>query len=204
MTRSLTIGVTGNIACGKSLVLQELAALGLQTIDADVVYHGLIGQGRPLVGNIAARFGPGVVAADGGIDRKALATIVFANPADLADLGAITQPAIRAEINRIIDESPVPIVALDAIRLIEGGLYLRCDEVWVVICSEQQQIDRLMERNHLTREAALQRIRAQSPASEKERYADRIVDNRGTPAETRLQVRAFVQEIRQRQEESER
>jgi dephospho-CoA kinase len=188
------IGLTGNIACGKSTVLAELAALGAETIDADRLIHQLYVAGSPITAAIAAAFGPGVLAADGSVDRRALGQIVFAEPVRLRQLEGITHPAVRQLIDQRLAASRAAVVVIDAIKLIEGGLADRCDSVWVVTCPPAQQLARLMARNQLTRSEAEQRIAAQPPVAAKRARADVIIDNGGSREATRAQVeRAWFQ-----------
>ncbi|MDI3338923.1 MAG: dephospho-CoA kinase [Sphaerobacter sp.] len=184
------IGVTGNIACGKSLVLSLLARLGAETIDADRVAHEVMAPGTPTAERIIAAFGEGIRGPDGGIDRRALAAIVFSDPRQLARLDALAHPPTVAAIEERVRRSTAAVVAVDAIKLFEAGVADKCDEVWVVICDPAQQLERLMRRSGLSREEALRRIQAQPPQEEKVRRADRVIDNSGTVEETEAQVRA--------------
>jgi dephospho-CoA kinase len=182
------IGVTGNIATGKSLVMKRLAELGADVIDADSVYHALIAPGEPLNRALQARFGPAIARPDGSIDRMALGQIVFADPAALAALDVLTHPAIEQELRRRLAAATAPIVALDAVKLVEAGFDRECDEVWVVVADRDQQIERLMRRNHLSREEATRRVEAQPPLAPKLARADVVIDNRGIIADARRQV----------------
>jgi dephospho-CoA kinase len=190
VTRPYLIGVTGNIACGKTAVMAELAALGATVIDGDLVYRELTGPDSALVQTLAAEFGEQIVNVDGSLDRPTLGKIVFSDPAALATLDHLTHPVILDEVFRRIDAAPTPVVATDGIKLIESGLGERCDEVWVVICDSERQRERLMARNGLTGEEADRRIAAQPPASEKLAHADVVIENNGTLDELNDQVRA--------------
>lgn len=193
--RPYVIGVTGNIACGKSTVLRALAELGAQTIDADRVYHELIAPRMPLNDALVARFGPAIRAADGAIDRRALGALVFADMSALADLDRLTHPAVHAELTRRIAACRAPVLAVDAVKLVEAGLHRDCDAVWLVECTPEQQVERLMHRNGITRADAQRRIAAQPPLGPKRAAATTVIDNRGSEAGTRSQV---VQLWRQR------
>jgi dephospho-CoA kinase len=182
------IGVTGNIACGKSLVLGVLAELGAETIDADRLYHELIEPEQPLVEQLRARFGDAIVMPGGGIDRPALSEIVFADRQALADLDALTHPAVIEAARERIRQSKARVLAIDAVKLVESGLYRECDQVWLVECAPQDQLDRLMLRNGFNMDEALQRIQAQSPMDAKRSVAEVAIDNSGTTAQTREQV----------------
>ncbi len=180
MTRPYLIGVTGNIACGKSAVMNSLRELGATIVDGDLVYRDLTGPGSELVQGLAAVFGSQIVNPDGSLNRPELAKIVFADPTKLATLDHLTHPAILEDVFRRIDAAPTPVVATDGIKLIESGLGDKCDEVWVVTCSPEQQRARLMARNGLTREEADRRIAAQPPAAEKIARAEVVISNDGT------------------------
>ena len=186
--RPFVIGVTGNIACGKSTVLSLLAERGAETIDADAVYHGLIQPGAALWRALRDRFGEGVVAADGTIDRRTLGAVVFSDRAALADLDALTHPAVAAEIRSRIARSDAEVLAIDAVKLIESGLGADCDQIWVVTCRPEQQVARLMTRNGLAREEAERRVVAQPEISSKLALANVVIDNGGSFAATRAQV----------------
>jgi dephospho-CoA kinase len=186
--RSFRIGVTGNIACGKSLVTSILAELGAETIDADKVAHELMCPGSDILNGIAERFGAGVLNEDGSLNRPALGQIVFSDPSALRDLEEITHPPTVAEILRRADASARPVVVIDAIKLFEAGLADHCDENWAVYCDPEVQIRRLIARNGFSIEEARRRIDAQPPQEEKRALADRVIDNSGSVQETRRQV----------------
>lgn len=194
--RPYVIGVTGNIACGKSLVLSILAELGAETIDADRVYHQLIEPGQPLWQTLRDHFGKIIVAPDRSIDRRVLGEIVFSDPARLAELDTLTHPAVAADIRRRIAASSARTIAIDAVKLIEGGLNADCDEVWLVTCNPEQQVARLIARNGVNRAEAARRVAAQPPIEPKIALADAIIDNSGSKAETKAQVEAAWRQAR--------
>ncbi|HVX28980.1 MAG TPA: dephospho-CoA kinase [Nitrolancea sp.] len=196
--RPYVIGLTGNIACGKSLVLKTLRELGAETFDADLVAHEVMRHGTPAWRAIVERFGEGVVGEDGEINRRALGAIVFADPAALEALDQIVHPATVAAIRDRVAKVAGGVAVIDAIKLFEAGLNADCDEIWVVDCTREQQIERLMRRNNLTREAAIERIDAQPPQTEKRARADRIIDNSGAPDDTVAAVRALWETVRER------
>lgn len=177
MARPVVVGVTGNIACGKSAVSSRLADLGATVIDADRLYHELIQPGMPLQDALKERFGAQIVAPDGQIDRRQLGAIVFADPEALADLDRITHPAVVAETCRRIEAVEAAVVVVDAVKLIESGISDRCDEVWLVLCRPEIQIERLMNRNGIDRADAERRIAAQPPLEAKIVQASRVFDN---------------------------
>lgn len=183
-----TLGVTGNIATGKSTVTGILAELGATVIDSDLVYRELVAAGQPLLDDLAARFGNGVIAEDGALDRAALGKIVFSDPDALADLDRITHPAVIAEVARRVEAIPHGVVVLDAVKLIESGSADRCDAVWIVIADPDVQMTRLMKRNRLSEEEARRRVAAQPPLEPKLRRADLVIDNSGSLEDLRAAV----------------
>jgi dephospho-CoA kinase len=197
MKRPFVIGVTGGIATGKSSILELLAKRGVETIDADAVYHAMISPGGPLVAPLAARFGADMVAEDGSIDRRALAGIVFADREALADLDAITHPAVIEAIRARIATSSARIVAVDAVKLIESGLAEICDSVWLVVCDPLIQRERLMRRNGLTGDEADLRLAAQPDDASRRARANVAIDNSGTREDLERQVTKHWQLVKQ-------
>lgn len=190
MSRPFLIGVTGNIACGKTAVMHVLAELGATVIDGDLVYRELTGPESPLVRKLASAFGQQIANPDGSLDRLALGKIVFSDPEALKNLDSLTHPVIVEEVERRIAVATTPVVATDGIKLLESGLGDRCDQIWVVTCEVHRQRERLMTRNVLTHEEANRRIASQSPASEKVARADVVIENNSSLAELQEQVQA--------------
>jgi dephospho-CoA kinase len=188
----LKVGLTGSIAVGKSYVVSVLAELGCVTFDADKVAHSVMEPGRPAYDDIVSEFGDGVLAADSSIDRQKLGAIVFANEARRKRLNEIVHPRVIAEQNRLLAEAeakhPEGIAIIDAALMIESGGYKRFDKLIVVYCDRETQIERLMQRNHITKEDAERRVAAQMSSDEKRKYADYEIDTTGTFDETRQRV----------------
>jgi dephospho-CoA kinase len=182
------LGVTGNIATGKSTVTAMLARKGATVIDSDLVYRELVGPGQPLLDTLAERFGRGIIAFDGSLDRARLGAIVFSDPAALADLDHLTHPAVLAEVDRRVAAIDHGVVVLDAIKLIESGHAERCDQVWLVTADPEIQMQRLMKRNKLDADEARRRVAAQPPLEPKRRRADLVIDNSGSLPELQEQV----------------
>jgi dephospho-CoA kinase len=182
------LGVTSNIATGKSTVTAMLAELGATVIDSDLVYRELVGPGRSLVGELAARFGEDIVAADGSLNRPALGKIVFSDSDALADLDRIAHPAVIAEVDRRIAGINSGVVVLDAVKLIESGHADRCDAVWLVVADPDVQVTRLMKRNRLPELEARRRVASQPPLEAKLARSDRVIDNSGSRDELREHV----------------
>ena len=189
------IGLTGNIACGKTAVGHMLLELGAERyIDADAIVHKLYERGEPIAAQVAESFGPSVMASDGSVDRKALGAVVFHDEAALKRLERIVHPAVgKALLSEIAQVRPSGIAVLDAVKLIEGNSGAFCQSKWLVVCPEEQELSRLMARNALSEQEAWARIHAQSPVSEKLPFVDEVIDNGGSLEETRQQVEsAFV------------
>ncbi len=188
------IGLTGNIAVGKSLVREILADLGAVTIDADHIAHQVIRKGEAAYDNIIAAFGDGILDGEGEIVRAALGDIVFAKPAQLKQLEGITHPAIRRRIDQLIRESEARVVVIEAIKLLEGELKRAVDSVWVVDASPRTQLRRLMTTRGMTESAAERRIALQNSQADKLRQADVVIRNDGDVRDTRAQVgRAWLE-----------
>src|SRR6266487_3881022 len=186
------IGITGNIACGKTAVGHMLLDLGAERyIDADAVVHKLYLAGQPIAVKVAEAFGPRVVAPDGSVDRKALGAIVFQDAEAMRRLEVIVHPAVsEALANELASVSPSGIVVIDAVKLLEGGSGKFCQSKWMVVCSEELEYERLIVRNKLNPEEAWTRIRAQSSVVARLPLVDEVIDNSGSLEDTRRQVAA--------------
>ena len=184
MAEKIVIGLTGNIATGKSLVLRMLQELGATVIDADKAAHQVMRSGTPVFGAIIEEFGKFIVDEEGEIDRAKLGKIVFSNPEALAQLEAITHPAVRQLILKRINEAPTPVVAIEAIKLFESGLAEQCQATWVVTAPPEAQYKRLIERRKMPPELAKQRITAQSSQKQKAAKANVVIDNGGELVKT--------------------
>lgn len=186
----IIIGLTGNIATGKSAVMKLAAERGALTIDADQIVHELL-DGDPAVQDaVTTAFGAGVRRADGRIDRVALGQIVFSDPEALRRLEAILHPAVRLEAARRIGAGEAPVVMLEAIKLLEGGLAAACHQIWVTVCSPERQLERLRVYRGMDEETARRRIAAQSPQAEKAARADVVIDTDGPMRRTEEQFAA--------------
>lgn len=177
--RKYVIGLTGNIATGKTLVLRMLNELGAYPIDADDLAHLLMRRGAPLYDRIVSEFGRYVLDRDGQIDRGRLGEIVFAAPRALAHLEQITHPTIGAVTRRLIENAKADVVVIEAIKLLESDLADLCDAVWVVTATREVQLQRLMTRRRMSASQAMLRIDAQPPQSDKTARADVVIDNSG-------------------------
>ena len=186
------IGITGNIACGKTAVGHMLLESGAERyIDADAVVHKLYQSGQAIAVKVAKAFGPGVVASNGDIDRKTLGAIVFQDTEAMRRLEAIVHPAVsQAMADELASVSLTGIVVIDAVKLLEGGSGKFCQSKWMVVCSEELEYARLVARNQLNQEEALARIHAQPSVLDRLSLVDEVIDNSGSLDDTRKQVSA--------------
>jgi dephospho-CoA kinase len=195
--RLLRIGITGPIGCGKSTVLGWLAARGAQVIDADEVAREVMAPGSAVAAEIVSAFGSNVGDPGGRLDRAALAALVFHDPDQLRRREAIVHPVVRERILATIRgavAAEVPIIALEAIRLVEAGYPSMLDEVWLVTCDPGAQRDRLAARG-LAPAEAVARIAAQAGLAERIRpVATRVIDTSGSLAATRAAVDAALKD----------
>ncbi|MDX1417970.1 MAG: dephospho-CoA kinase [Candidatus Promineifilaceae bacterium] len=181
------IGLTGNIATGKSTVMALAAQRGALTIDADELVHEILNHDTAVQDAIAAVFGAGVRHADGKINRPALGKIVFNNPQTLRQLERIVHPAVYTLFAQRIRETEAQIVMYEAIKLLEGKLRESCDQIWVTTCTRERQLQRLQRYRHMDETTALSRIDAQAPQEEKIAQANVVIDTNGTMQETEQQ-----------------
>jgi dephospho-CoA kinase len=202
--RTLLIGLTGPIGCGKSTVAGWLAARGAVVIDADAVAREVTAPGQPGHDAVLEHFGDPFRRSDGTLDRAALGRLVFADPAALEELERIVHPLVRPRILAAIEAaraSQAPLVVLEAIKLIEAGYGSICDAVWLVTCPEEAQLARLVTRG-LDPADARRRLEAQEGMAV--RLAGQVtalVDTSGTEAEARRRVeRTLAEALRVRRE----
>jgi dephospho-CoA kinase len=177
--RPVLVGLTGNIATGKSEVARMLADLGARVIDADKVAHEVMQPGGPAYAPVVEAFGPDILAASGAVDRAKLGAIVFREPEALRQLEAAVHPATIAEIDRRIDQATEAVVVVEAIKLIEAGMHRDYDALWVVTAPRELQIARLVATRGLTEKEAALRVDAQPPQGDKAAVADLVIVNDG-------------------------
>lgn len=192
----LTVGLTGGIASGKSIVARILQSLGCRVIEADLVAHEFLKPWSSVAQAIVGEFGSEILGGHGSIDRAKLGEIVFGNPEKLARLDALIHPAVLQEIARELfeieqqDASAIAVVV--AALHVETGYYKAFDRLAVAWCTPGQQLARLINRG-LTREQAGRRIASQLPLDEKRRLAQDVIDCSRTIAETERQTEEAFQ-----------
>jgi dephospho-CoA kinase len=188
MGRRLRIGLTGGIASGKSTVAQRFADLGVPVIDADVAARAVVASGTPGLARVIDRFGPGVLAQNGELDRRALRDLIFSNPGARRDLEIILHPLIRGDMERSADQAVGPYIVMAIPLLIEGGPSDRVDRILVVDVDEAVQLRRVMERDGCTAEQAHAILASQASRSARLAAADDVLQNAGTVTDLRQAV----------------
>lgn len=174
------IGLTGNIATGKSVVRRMLEHLGAYTIDADALSHRVISKGAPGYQPVLDMFGAWLLDKDGQIDRSRLGRLVFLDPQALAQLEAIIHPYVGQAVELLVRRASQKVVVIEAIKLLESDLRGQCDSIWVTDAPEDVRIERLVRKRGMSREEALQRVRSQSVQKDKLAAADVIIANNGS------------------------
>lgn len=184
------IGLTGNIATGKSVVRKMLEHLGAYGIDADALAHRAMAKGAPGFPLVLKAFGEWILDQEGQIDRAKLAKIVFSDQKALEKLESIVHPLVTHAIDLLIRRANQSVVVIEAIKLLETDLAAGCDAVWTVTASEELQVSRLMHKRNLSEAAAKQRIAAQTPQTGKLRAASVVIRNDGSFENTWEQVQS--------------
>jgi len=195
---ALLAGLTGGIASGKSTVAAMLSGLGAYIVDADRIAHDIVLPGKPAYEEIVRVFGAQVVGPKGHLDRKRLGEIAFGDTEARKILNEITHPLVRESMyacTETLKIRPNAVVIWDVPLLFEGGLSKKVETTLVVYVDEQTQISRLMNRNGWSEEEAKRRIAAQWPIEKKRELADIVIDNRGSLADTELQVKAVWRQL---------
>ncbi len=196
----LKVGLTGSIAVGKSYVVEVFRELGAFVVDADVTAREVVAPETKGWRLIVERFGSNILLPNNEIDRAELGAIVFADAEKRQLLNSIVHPLVIESqddwLTSIERENPASIAMIDAALMIESGGYRRFDKLIVVWCDAETQIQRLMTRNDLTREAAMQRIEAQMPQAEKKKFADLTIDTSNGFEDTRRQTIEIYERLR--------
>jgi dephospho-CoA kinase len=191
--RTIVLGITGGIACGKSLICHFFRELGAAVLSADELAREAVRPGEQAFKEIVEHFGKEILTGEGTIDRARLAEMIFLIPAERQQLNQITHPAIGDIADRRISElrkdPAVPLIIYEAPLLFEAKAEERVDLVLVVATTPEQQLERLMRRDNLSAKEALRRISVQMPLAEKISRADILVENDGPPEETQKLIR---------------
>lgn len=182
------IGLTGNIAVGKSVVRQMLQHLGAYTIDADNLSHQAMAPGAPAYAPVVEMFGRIVLDDDLTVNRAMLGTIVFNSPRALMKLEAIIHPVVRQATVSLATRARQPVIVIEAIKLLESPLARLCDTIWVVHATQDTQVRRLMEKRRMTEEEARRRMSVQGPQADKLARANIVIANDGSVEDTWRQV----------------
>ncbi len=190
------IGLTGGIATGKTTVANYLAGVHhLPILDADIYAREAVAAGSPILDAIARRYGPEILLANGSLNRQKLGEIIFTNSEQRRWVESVIHPYVRDRFCQEITASSAETLILVIPLLFEAGMTDIVTEIWVVRCWEQQQIERLMQRNNLTLEQAQARIKSQMPIAEKAKLADVVLDNTSTPQVLFSQVDAALAKV---------
>lgn len=196
----LRVGLTGSIAVGKTFVCDVFRELGCHVLDADQVARDVVKRGTPGLNRIVEEFGTDVMTSGGELDRAKMASIVFADEAKRLRLNAIIHPLVFEVQNQWLSDreqtDPDGIAIVDAALMIESGGYKRFDQLIVVWCEPDIQLQRLKLRNDLPDDEARKRIAAQMPQDEKKRYADLLIDTSNGFEDTRRQVRDAFESLK--------
>jgi dephospho-CoA kinase len=190
-TGKLIIGLTGNIATGKSAVMRLAADRGALTIDADRLVHRIMDTDETMQANVVAAFGSRVRLPDGRIDRKILGNIVFYDRTAMRDLEGMLHPVVRQQVYQQIDETEATLILVEAIKLLEGDIADACHQIWVTRCREEVQMERLRVCRGLDPDSAALRIHTQSAQEEKVAMADVVIETDGLMADTEKQFDLF-------------
>ena len=189
------IGLTGQSGAGKSTVSEMFAQLGCHSIDTDKVARAVVEPGRPALSEITQEFGKKVLNEDGTLNRPALATIVFSDPAELQKLNRITHKYIAEEVKNEIASCGKTVVIVDAPALFESGIDAMCDVIVSVLAEEETRIRRIMARDSLSREKAEERIHAQADDEFYRSRSEFVLENNGIPETMEETVRKILKSV---------
>jgi len=192
-TGKYVIGLTGNIATGKSVVRKMLEHLGAYGIDADALSHRAMSKGAPGYQPIIDQFGKWIIGSDGQIDRARLGRVVFSDPAALAILESIIHPLVSQAIDMIVNRTTQTVIVIEAIKLVESGINKNCDSLWVSVAPPNVQLARLIQNRKMTEADARTRIMSQPPQEQKAQQANVVIKNMGSFEDTWKQVSAHWQ-----------
>lgn len=200
----LRVALTGGLASGKSTVGKNFERLGCLLVKLDEIGHQVLLRGGEAYEPVVAEFGREILNEGGGIDRKALAALVFGHPERLAKLNGLVHPPVRAKAAQLLADyeggNPDGIAVVEAAIHIETGGYREFDCVVLAVCTVEQQVERAMHRDGATRDDVLARLARQMPLEEKRKYADYVIDTSGTREEAARQTEAVYGQLLERPE----
>lgn len=188
---SFVLGLTGGIASGKSTVSHYFLGKNIPVVDADLIAKEVVEPRTPGLAKIISHFGSSILTATGELDRKKLGVIIFNNEEERVELNNILHGEIERRVDQLLSDlkqEDHPLIIMDIPLLYEVDYQYKCDEVMTVFVSQKTQINRLMIRNSLSNEQAMDRINSQMPLIDKALLSDVIIDNEGSIENTRLQV----------------
>ncbi len=192
MTRRVfTVVLTGGIASGKTAVSDGFRQLGVPVIDTDVIARQLVEPGQPALEKIAGLFGPGVLETSGALDRKKMREVIFSDRDKKEKLENLLHPLIGEEVLKRLEQVSAPYCILVVPLFTESGSYRWVDRVLLVDVSEEEQIRRVMRRDHVSKEQAASILKAQASRAQRAALADDIIDNRGTLGELEGKIDAL-------------
>jgi len=196
----LIVGLTGGVASGKTAVSRVLKEEGAYIIDADQIARELVQPHKPAWKELIRAFGQEILQEDGSIHRKKLAEKVFADPKQRRLLNQILHPRIKEEMDRrtktIGEKDPEAIVVIDAPLIVELGEHREMDKLIVVTTTQTQQIERLKDRNGTSPDEALRIVSSQMPVKEKLKFADYVIQNKGSLEETRKRAKEIFKDLK--------
>jgi dephospho-CoA kinase len=184
------IGLVGNIGSGKSTVLRMLERLGAETIDADQLVHEVMAKDSPVSRAIVDAFGEEILDEDGNVDRKRLGSVVFEDRQALTRLEQIVHPAVDQLFVETVSSSDAPIIAVEAVKLIESGAHRLLSSLWLVTCPAEERLRRLVEDRGADPEEVKERLNAQMTEEDLAQWADVIIDNGASLEHTWEQVKS--------------
>ncbi len=198
MNKPYVVGITGGIGCGKTVATDFLEEQGALVLDADVESRALTAENGEALLPILETFGEGVFFEDGRLNRRALAELIFSDEAQRRALEGILHPMIQHRIMQRIRQAGqdgVPFLFLSVPLLFETGMDALCDETWCLSLDEEKQIERVMERDHLSRAEVLARINSQMPLAEKERRATVVIRTDRSIDATRAELNGLLRDL---------
>jgi dephospho-CoA kinase len=197
-TMKYVIGLMGNMGSGKSTVLGMLGRLGARIIDADALAHQVMARGTTVWQEIVDSFGDEILDGEGEVDRHKLGSIVFHDRGALRRLEEIVHPAVDERFLDIVESSEEPVIAVEAVKLIESGIHRELSSLWLVTCPAEERLRRLVESRGLDPEEVRKRLEAQMTEERQAEYADVVIDNSRDLEYTWEQVKAEWVKVQER------